>query len=128
MDKGRTDIIPEIGLIAETEVPTTITAEKGEIIKTRTIMVLEIIEIGAEILRIIDPIIEDKILSKGMTKDLDIGVSVENVTDPDPGIGVPLEKMLKIDIEIIKVEVGKDKCPEHTSRERHTRSRSRSSS
>ena len=75
-------------------------------------MVLEIIEIGAEIPRIIDPIIEDKILVKGMTKDLDIEVSVENVTDPDPGIEVPEEKTLKIDIVIIKVEVGKGKGPE----------------
>ena len=54
-------------------------------------MVLEIIEIGAEIPRIIDPIIEGKILAKGMTKDLDIEVSVENMTDPDPDIEVPQE-------------------------------------
>ena len=93
MDKGRTDIIAEIGPIAETEVSTIIMAETGEIIKTRTIMVLKIIEIGTEIPRIIDPIIEGKILAKGMTKDLDIEVSVENVTDPDPGIGVPQEKL-----------------------------------
>ena len=112
MDKGRTDVIPEIGLIAETAVPTTITIEIGEIIQIRTIMVLEIIEIGAEIPRIIDPTIEGKILAKGMTKDLDIEVSVENVTDPDPGIEVPQEKTLELDIEIIKVEVGKGKGPE----------------
>ena len=109
MDKGRTDIIPEIGLIAETGVPTITTTEIGEIIKIRTIMVLEIIEIGAEIPRIIDPIIEDKILAKGMTKYLDIEVSVEIATDPGPGIEVPQEKTFKIDIEIIKVEVGKGK-------------------
>ena len=112
VDKGRTDIIPEIGLIAETGVPIVITTEIEETIKTRTIMVLEIIEIGAEISRIIDPIIEGKILAKGMTKHLDIEVSVENETDPDPGIGVPQEKTLKIDIETIKVEVGKGKGPE----------------
>ena len=75
-------------------------------------MVLEIIEIGTEIPRIIDPIIEGKILAKGMTKDLDIEVSVENITDPDPGIEVPQEKTLKIDIETIKVEVGKARGPE----------------
>ena len=75
-------------------------------------MVLELIEIGAEIPGIIDPIIEGKILAKGMTNDLDIEVSVENVTDPDPDIGVPQEKILKIDIEIIKVEVGKVKGQE----------------
>ena len=111
MDKGRTDIILEIDLIAETGVPTTIT-ETGEIIKIRTNMVLEIIEIGTEIPKIIDPIIEGKILAKDMIKDLDIEVAVENMKDPDPGIGVPQEKTLKIDIEIIKVEVGKDKGPE----------------
>ena len=83
-----------------------------EMTKTRTIMVLEIIEIGTVIPRIIDPIIEGKILAKGMTKDLDIKVSVESMTDPDPGIGVPQEKTLKIDIEIIKVKVGKDRCQE----------------
>ena len=76
----------------------------GKIIKIRTNMVLEIIEIGTDIPKIIDPFIEGRILAKGMTKDLDIEVSVENVTDPDPGIGVPQEKTLKIDIEIIKVE------------------------
>ena len=54
-----------------------------------------------------------------MTKDLDIEVSVENETDPDPGIGVPQEKTLKTDIEIIKVEVGKDKGPELLHRKRH---------
>ena len=74
-------------------------------------MVLEIIEIGAEIPRIIDPIIEGKILAKGATKDLDKEVSVENMTGPDPGIGVPQEKTLKLDTEIIKVEVGKDNSP-----------------
>ena len=55
-DKGRTDIIPEIGLIVETEAPTIITTEIEEIIKIRTIMVLETIEVGAENSRIIDPI------------------------------------------------------------------------
>ena len=112
MDKGIADIIPEIGLRAETGVLTIITAEIEEIIKIRTIMVLEIIEIGAEIPRIIDPIIEGKILAKDMTKDLDIEVSVENMTDPDPDIEVPEEKILKIGIEIIKVEAGKDKGQE----------------
>ena len=87
-------------------------AETGEIIKTRTIMVLEIIEIGTEIPRIIDP-------AKGMTKDLDMEASVGSMTDPDPGIGVPQEKTLKIDIEIIKVGVGKDRGPELLP-ERHT--------
>ena len=90
-------------------VPTIITTEIEEIIKIRTIMVLEIIEIGAEIPRKIDPIIEGRILAKGMTKDLDIEGSVENVTDPDPDTGVPQEKILQIGIEIIKVEAGKDK-------------------
>ena len=75
-------------------------------------MVLEIIEIGTEIPGILDPIIEGKILAKGMTKGLDIEVLVENMTDRDPGIEVPQEKTLKIDIEIIKVEIGKDKAPE----------------
>ena len=112
MDKGKTDIIPEIDLVAETEVPTIIMAVTEEMTKTRTIMVLEIIEIGTVIPSIIDPIIEGKILAKGMTKDLDIKVSVESMTDPDPGIGGPQEKTLKIDIEIIKVEVGKDRCQE----------------
>ena len=36
-------------------------------------MVLEAIEIGTEITRIINQIIEDKILTKIMAKDLDIG-------------------------------------------------------
>ena len=112
MDKGRTDIIPEIGLIAETGVLTIIPTEIEEVIKIRTIMVLEITEIGAEIPRIIDLIIEGRILAKGMTKELDIKVSIENVTDPDPDIEVPQEKILKIDIEIIKVEAGKDKGQE----------------
>ena len=112
MDKGRTDIIPEIDLIAETGVPTTITTETGEIIKIRTNMVLEIIEIGTENPKIIHSIIEGNILAKDMTNDLDIEVSVENVKDPDLGLGVPQEKTLKIDIEIIKVEVGKYKGPE----------------
>ena len=71
VDKGRTDIILEKGLTAETEVHTIIAVETEEIIKTRTIMVLEIIEIGTEITRIIDPITEGKILTKVMTKDLD---------------------------------------------------------
>ena len=66
----------------------------------------------AEIPRIIDSIIEGKILAKGMTKDLDIEVSVENMIDPEPGIEVPQEKTLKIDIKIIKVKVGKGKGPE----------------
>ena len=112
MDKGRTDIIPEIDCIAETGVLTTITTEIEEIIKIRTIMVLEIIAIGAEIPTMIDPIIEGKILAKGMTKGLDIEVSVENVTDPDPDIEALQEKILKIGIEIIKVEVEKDKGQE----------------
>ena len=90
-DKGRTDIIPEIGLIAETGVSTTIITEIEEIIKIRTIMVLEILEIGAEIPRIIDLIIEGKVPAKGMTKGLDIEVPVENVTDPGPGIKVNFE-------------------------------------
>ena len=112
MDTGRTDIIPEIDLIAETGVITTITTEIEEIIKIRTIMVLEIIEIGAEIPSMIDPIIEGKILAKGMTKNLDIEVSVENVTDPDQDIEALQEKILKIGIEIIKVEAEKDKDQE----------------
>ena len=63
-----------------------------------------------------------------MTKDLDIEVSVKNVTDPHPGTRVSQEKTLKLDIEIIKVEVGKDKGPELLpERERETRSRPRSS-
>ena len=37
-------------------------------------MVLEAIEIGIEIIRIIDPITEGKILTKVMAKDSDIGV------------------------------------------------------
>ena len=32
--------------------------------------------------------------------------------DPDPGIGVPQEKTLKTDTEIVKVGVGKDRGPE----------------
>ena len=83
MDRDRIDIIPEIGLIVEAGVLTTITTETGEIIKIRTIMVLKTIEIGADILRTIDPIAEGKILAKGMTKDSEIEVSVEMVTDPD---------------------------------------------
>ena len=110
MDNGRADIILEIGIIAETGVPITVTTEIEEIIKIRTTVVLETIEIGTEIPRIIDPIIEGQILAKDMTKDLDIEVSVGNVTDPGPGIGVPQERTLKIDIEIIKV--GKDIGPE----------------
>ena len=75
-------------------------------------MVLEIIEIGAEIPRIIDPITEGKVPVKGMTKGLDIEVSVENMTDPHTDIKVHQEKTLILDIEAIKVEVGKDKGPE----------------
>ena len=63
-----------------------------------------------------------------MTKDLDIEVLVENVTDPYLGIGVPQEKTLKIDIEIIKVEVGKDKGPELLPERDTQGQRSRSSS
>ena len=47
--------------------------EIEEITKPKTIMVLESIEIGTEITRIIDPIIEGKILTKIMAKGLDIG-------------------------------------------------------
>ena len=47
-----------------------------------------------------------------MTKDLDTEASVESEIDPDPGIGVPQEKTLKIDTEIIKVGVEKDRGPE----------------
>ena len=72
MDKGRTDIILEKGLIAETEVHAIIEVETEEIIKTKTIMVLEIIEIVKEITRIIDPTTEGKIPTKVITKDLDI--------------------------------------------------------
>ena len=111
MDKGRTDIIPEIDLIVEIGVLTTIT-EIEETTKIRTTMVLEIIEIGAEIHRTIDPIIEGKILAKGMVKDIDIEVSVENMTDPHQGIEALQEKILEIGIEIIKVEAEKDKGQE----------------
>ena len=71
MDKGRTDIVLEKGLIAETEIHTIIVVETEEITKTKTIMVLETIEIGIETTRIIDPITEGKILTKVMAKDLD---------------------------------------------------------
>ena len=71
MDKGRTDIVLEKGLIAEIEVNTIIVVETEGIIKTKTIMVLEAIEIGTEITRIIDPITEGRILTKVMAKDLD---------------------------------------------------------
>ena len=90
-------------------------------------MVLEIIEIGAEIHRMIDPIIEGKILAKGMIKDIDIEVLAENVTDPDQGIEALQEKTLEIGIEIIKVEAKKDKGQELLQTERDARSRSRSS-
>ena len=96
MDKGRTDIILEIDPIVETEVHINIMVETEETIKTRTIIVLEIIEIETGIIKMIDSIIEGIILAKGMTRDL----------------GVPQEKILKADIETIKVEVGKDKGPE----------------
>ena len=111
MDKGRKDIILEIDLIVEIGVLTTIT-EIEETTKIRTTMVLEIIEIGAEIHRMIDPIIEGKILAKGMIKDIDIDVLVENVTDPDQGIEALQEKTLEIGIEIIKVEAEIDKGQE----------------
>ena len=74
MDKGRTDIVLEKGLIAEIEIHTIIAVETEEITKTKTIMVLEAREIGIEITKIIDPITEGKILTKIMAKDLDIGV------------------------------------------------------
>ena len=128
MDKGKTDIIPEIDLVAETEVPTIIMAVTEEMTKTRTIMVLEIIEIGTEIPRIIDPIIEEKILAKGMTKDLDIRVSVESMTDPDPGIGVPSRENFENRYRNNQSRSRERQMSRTTSRERHTRSRSRSSS
>ena len=53
MNKGRTDIVLEKGFIAEIEVHTIIAVETEEITKTKTIMVLEAIEIGIEITRII---------------------------------------------------------------------------
>ena len=94
VDKGRIDIIPEIDLIVEIGVLTTI-AEIEENTKIRPTMVLEIIEIGAEIHKMIDPIIEGKILAKGMIKDIDIEVLVENVTDPDQGIEALKRKLWK---------------------------------
>ena len=69
MDKGRTDIVLEKGLIGETEVHTIIAVETEEI--TKTTMVLDAIEIGMEITRIIDPITGGKILTKVMPKDFD---------------------------------------------------------
>ena len=86
-------------------------------------MVLEIIEIGTEIPRIIDPIIEGKILAKDMTKGVYIEVSVENVTDPDPGIGIPQENTLEIDVENNQSRSRERQRSRTTSRERHTRSR-----
>ena len=71
MDKGRTDIVLEKGLIAETEVHTIIAVETEEVTKTKTIMVLETIETGIENTRIIDPITEGNTLTKVMAKDLD---------------------------------------------------------
>ena len=68
MDKGRTDTVLEKDLIAEIEVHTIIAVETEGITKTKTIMVLEAIEIGIEITRIIDPITEEKILTKVMAK------------------------------------------------------------
>ena len=59
--------------------------ETEGIIKTKPIMVLEAIEIGIEITRIIDPITEGKILTKVMAKDLDTEAQVENAKDLDPG-------------------------------------------
>ena len=91
-------------------------------------MVLEIIEIGAEIHRKIGPIIEGKILAKGMIKDIDIEVSVENVTDPDQGIEALQEKILEIGIEIIKGRSRERQRSRTTSTERDTRSGSRSRS
>ena len=73
-DKGITDIVLEKGLIAEIEIHTIIAVETEEITKTKTIMVLEAIEIGIEITRIIDPITEGKIVTKIMAKNLDTGV------------------------------------------------------
>ena len=107
MNKGRTDIIPDIDLTVEIGILTTIT-EIEETTKIRTTMVKEIIEIGAEIHRMTDPILEGKILAKGMIKDIGIEVPVENVVDPDQGIEALQEKILKIGIEIIKVEAEKD--------------------
>ena len=71
MDKDRTDIVLEKGLIAEIEFHTIIEVETEGIIKTKAIMVLKVIEIGIEITRIVDPITEGKILSKVMARDLD---------------------------------------------------------
>ena len=45
--------------------------ETEGITKTKTIMVLETIEIDIEITRIIDPITEGKILTKVMDKEVD---------------------------------------------------------
>ena len=42
-----------------------------EIIKTITVMVLEALEIGIEITRVIDPITEGKIPTKIMAKEID---------------------------------------------------------
>ena len=71
MDKGRTDIVLETGLIAEIEVHTTIMVETEEIIKTIAIMVLEAIDLGIEITKVIGPITEGKLPTKIMAKEID---------------------------------------------------------
>ena len=70
MDKGRTDIVLETGLIAELEVHTIMVETEG-IIKTIIIMVLEAIDLEIEITRVIDPITEGKIPTKIMAKEID---------------------------------------------------------
>ena len=62
------DIVLQKDLIAEIEVHTILVVETEGI--TKTSMVLEAIEIGTEITRIIDPITEGKILIKIMAKEL----------------------------------------------------------
>ena len=58
--------------MAEIEVHTIIMVETEKIFKTLTIMVLEAIDLGIEITRVIDPIIESKIPNQVMAKEIDI--------------------------------------------------------
>ena len=70
MDKGRTDIVQETGLIAEIEVHIIMVDTEGTI-ETITVMVLEATDLDIEITRVIDPITEGKIPTKIMAKEID---------------------------------------------------------
>ena len=86
----------EIDHIAETEVHI-IVVEIGAI-RTTIIMEMEAIDLETKIIKPIIgtmtcPIIEDKILTKIMAKEIEIEASVENARGLGPGTEVPQEKI-----------------------------------